>query len=310
MNAVFVDAKVSDDARRRALFDGQLFVFSPTPASLALVRLARELAREAFGGLDPERAQFSLSVEKYVEILAGLKPRFIHHPRCKELLPQILGDLGCDPAKTYFDVPRMRTATAGGYLTAGIAYAFHPHRDTWYSAPMCQINWWMPMYEIEPDNSMAFHLRYWGHALRNGSADYNYARWNLESRHNAARQVGTDTRKQPRPEQPLKLDPQVRLICPPGGLIAFSAAQLHSTVPNTTDRTRFSIDFRTVNLDDVTEGRGAPNVDSACTGTTMGDYLRCTDLTHVPAALIERYEAGNVERLLNVEPHPVAVTPA
>jgi len=26
----------------------------------------------------------------------------------------------------------------------------------------------------------------------------------------------------------------------------------------------------------------------------MGDYLRCTDLTHIPAELIEKYEAGNV----------------
>ena len=69
--------------------------------------------------------------------------------------------MGCDLDDTYFDVPRMRTATHGGYLTAGIAYAFHPHRDTWYSAPFSQINWWIPMYEIEPDNSMAFHLRYW-----------------------------------------------------------------------------------------------------------------------------------------------------
>jgi hypothetical protein len=42
----------------------------------------------------------------------------------------------------------------------------------------------------------------------------------------------------------------------------------------------------------------------------MGDYLRCSDLTHLPAALIERYEAGNAERLLNVEPRPVPVIPA
>ena len=69
----------------------------------------------------------------------------------------------------------------------------------------------------------------------------------------------------------------------PGGIIIFSAAQMHSTVPNTSGHTRYSIDFRTVNRDDVAERRGAPNVDSACTGTTMRDYLRATDLAHVPA---------------------------
>jgi hypothetical protein len=297
MTAVLFDSTMTDDARRRALYDGQLFAFSPTPSSLELVRLVREMAWAAFDPLDPESAQFHLPVEKYVEILTSLKPTFIHHPRCKELLPGILGDLGCDLAKTYFDVPRLRTATSGGYLTAGIAYAFHPHRDTWYSAPMCQINWWMPVYDIEPENAMAFHLRYWARPVQNGSADYNYAEWNRQSRQSAAQHIKTDTRKQPRPEELVELDPQVRLICPPGGIIVFSAAHLHSTVPNTSGRTRFSIDFRTVHLDDALEGPTALNVDSACTGTTMGDYLRAADLAHLPAELIAYYEAGNVTRL-------------
>ena len=290
MNAVYVDSQMTDDDRRRGLYNGQLFLFSPTPASLELVELAREMAREAFAPLEPQAAQFDLPVEKYVEILASLKPRFIHHPRCKMLIPRILGELGCDPVMTYFDVPRLRTATSDGYLTSGVAYAFHPHRDTWYSAPMFQNNWWMPVYDIEPDNAMAFHLRYWDRAVRNGSAEYNYAEWNRESRKNAAQHITSDTRKQPRPEEPVDLDPQVRLICPPGGLILFSGAHLHSTVPNTSGRTRYSIDFRTVHLDDARANQGAPNIDSACTGTTMGDYLRCTDLAHLPADLIGRYD--------------------
>jgi len=294
MNAVFFDSKMCDDARRQALYGGELFVFSPTPSSLELVRFGRELVCAAFAPMDPETAQFSLPVEKYVEVLTRLKPQFIHHPKCKELLSGILRELGCDPAKTYFDVPRMRTATSNEYLTAGIAYAFHPHRDTWYSAPMFQINWWIPMYDIEPRNAMAFHLRYWARAVRNGSAEYNYAEWNRESRKNAAQHITVDTRKQPRPEEPVKVDPQVRLICPAGGIIVFSGAHLHSTVPNTSGRTRFSIDFRTVNLDDATIDGGALNVDSASTGTTMGDYLRCTDLAHLPAELIARYDSAPV----------------
>ncbi len=44
-------------------------------------------------------------------------------------------------------------------------------------------------------------------------------------------------------------------------------------------------------------GTSALNVDSACTGTTMGDYMRCTDLAHFPTELIDRYEAGNVVHL-------------
>lgn len=204
----------------------------------------------------------------------------------------MLAELGCDLEKTYFDVPRLRTAFPGDYLKSGIAYAFHPHRDTWYSAPFCQINWWMPVYPITAENCMAIHPRYWNQPIRNGSIQYNYHKWNMESRHNAAQFVKTDTRVQPRPEEPVELEPQFRLICEPGAAYQFSAAQLHSTVPNTSDMTRYSIDFRTVHLADVWSRTGAPNIDSACTGTSMGDFLKATDFTRLPAEALALYQDG------------------
>jgi len=290
MNSVFFDSTMNEAERRRRLYEGQIFVFSPRPSSLALCELAREMTEAAFKPLDPRDAQHSLPVEQYVAILADLKPRFIHDPRSKELIRKLLVEFGCDLAATYFDVPRLRTATHGGYLTSGIAYAFHPHRDTWYSAPFSQLNWWLPVYDITPENALAFHPAYWSRPLRNGSYRYNYAEWNRASRKSAAQHIKEDTRDQPKPEEPVELEPQVRVVCPPGGALLFSGAQLHSTVPNTSGRTRFSVDFRTVNLDDVAADGGAPNIDSACTGTTMGDYLRGTDLTHIPGDLVERYE--------------------
>jgi hypothetical protein len=292
MNTVYFDARVTDDQRRQWVFEGDLFVYSATASSLALSELARELVADAFKGLDPETAQYSLPVEEYAAVLAELKPRFIHHPDAKKLLPAILQELGCDLDKTYFDVPRLRTATSDDYLTTGIAYAFHPHRDTWYSAPQCQLNWWLPVYELESGRSMAFHPRYWAQPVRNGSRSYNYQEWNRMSRFNAAQHIKHDTRVQPKPEEPIDLEPQTRVITPVGGILLFSAAQMHSTVPNTTGKTRFSIDFRTVHIDDALALRGAPNVDSECTGTTMNDYLRGSDLTHVPVDVVAMYEPG------------------
>jgi hypothetical protein len=101
--------------------------------------------------------------------------------------------------------------------------------------------------------------------------------------------VQTDTRVQPQAEEPTKLEPQIRPVRPVGGAYLFSAAQLHSTVPNTSKVTRYSIDFRTVHLDDVLGRIGASNIESACTGTTMGDYLRGTDFAHFPEETIALY---------------------
>jgi hypothetical protein len=202
----------------------------------------------------------------------------------------MLTELGCDPEKTFFDVPRMRTAFPGDYLKSGIAYAFHAHRDTWYSAPMCQINWWMPIYPVNENNCMALHPAYWARAVKNGSSEYDYYRWNQESRRNAAQHVKTDTRVQPRAEEPLELEPAVRIVGEVGGVYLFSAAHLHSTVENSSGQTRYSIDFRTVHIGDVVAKEGALNVDSECTGTSMRDYIRVSDLTHIPDEAVLIYE--------------------
>ena len=87
-----------------------------------------------------------------------------------------------------------------------------------------------------------------------------------------------------------QIDPQIRLICPVGGLILFSAAQMHSSVPNTSGVTRFSIDFRTVNIDDVQSRREASNVDSECTGTSLRDFLRARDFQRIAEGVALTYE--------------------
>jgi hypothetical protein len=290
MNTVYSNSPMDDEARRQQLYEGQLFVYSATPASLALIEFARELISEAFGSQDPETAQYEMPVEEFAKLLADLKPRFIHHPGSKERIQALLQELGCDLDKTYFDVPRMRTATSDEYLTTGIAYAFHPHRDTWYSAPFSQQNWWIPIYQIVPENAMAFHPRYWTQGVRNGSRRYDYDEWNRTSRYSAAQHIKNDTRDQPKPEEPVELDPQVRVVPEAGGVLLFSGNQLHSTVPNTSGRTRFSIDFRVVDVDDVIARREAPNVDSECTGTTLRDFLRGSDLQRIDEEIVLAYE--------------------
>jgi hypothetical protein len=290
MNTIYCNSDIPDDLRRRRLYNGQLFVYSARESSAALCRFACALAEEAFAPHDPRDAQHYLPVEKFVAILADLKPKFINHPRSKQLVQDVIIDLGCDPEKTFFDVPRLRTATSGNYLNSGIAYAFKPHRDTWYSPPMCQLNWWLPIYPIESENAMAFHIKYWDSPLRNSSHEFNYQVWTETGRREASSHVGQDTRRQSEALDPVELDPQLRVVTEPDGLLIFSAAHLHSTVPNTSGRTRLSIDFRTVHADDLAIRRGAPNLDSRCTGTTIGDYLRVADLAHVPAEIAAVYE--------------------
>ncbi len=299
MTAVHFDPQLSDNQRRAALYAGDLIILSPSENTLEMVSLARGMLEAAFAPLDPRTVHKHLSPEEVAKRLAKLKPDFIHHPECKRLIPAIMRENNIDLEKLYFDVPRLRSAYPSHFLSSGIAYAFHAHRDTWSSAPMCQINWWFPVYPIEADNSMSFYPRYFDEPVLNNSEIYNYYEWNEKNRATAAQHVKKDTREQPKPQEELQ-PVTVRLLPPPGGVIMFSGAQLHETVPNTTETARYSIDFRTVHVGDVAAERGAKNIDSRCTGTTMRDYLRASDLEHLPEELVRKYddESGRTHEVL------------
>ena len=63
-------------------------------------------------------------------------------------------------------------------------------------------------------------------------------------------------------------------------------------------------------LDDVKGKNGAPVVDEECTGTTMRDYLRGTDLAHVPDDLVALYDDGTGEAgELTYKPHDLDTSP-
>ena len=53
--------------------------------------------------------------------------------------------------------------------------------------------------------------------------------------------------------------------------------QLHTSIPNSSGRARYSVDFRTVDAGDLLAGRGAPLVDAHCTGTAIRDFRNVAD---------------------------------
>jgi hypothetical protein len=164
MVAVFSDSM--DDARRRDLYWGDLFVFSPRPATLALVEHAREMIEDAFAGKAPRMAQYELSVDDYLE--------------------------------------------------AEVGHQFHPHQDTWFSAPLAQLNWRTPIYDITPESSMSFHPRYFDEGVKNGSSEYSYYEWSR-----SGRAVTSSTRSRCRTSSPLLRAPRSATSCAPPTLPAY-----------------------------------------------------------------------------------------
>ncbi|BDX30137.1 hypothetical protein TUM20985_06840 [Mycobacterium antarcticum] len=296
----------TDDERRQRLYGGEVFCIPPRDTVRAFTDFAYAMIVAAFGSHDPLTAHRVLPVADYVDILKTLKPAFTHHPRAKELLLEILVDLGADPTKTYFDVPKLRVVPPTDYLSAGLGYNYKPHRDTWYSAPQCQNNWWTPIAGNSATTGMQFHPDFWQQPVPNTSDGFDAYEWNRTSRRDAAVYVKDD----PRPHPKLATgDPgtTLRVVGDPGSLLSFSGAQLHSTVPNQTDAARLSVDFRTAHIDDLVAQAGPANIDSRSTGTSVRDYLRADTQEALPEEVIALYDLnGSTDGVLVFEPSVLA----
>lgn len=288
-----MNLKGSDLEKREAIFSGHYLLNAPSAATLALVEHARSMIAKTFAPMDPEQAQSSMEVARFIALVGPLKSTFTNDIRTKELVRGILSESGVDLDRTCFDVPRMRVVPHSGYLSAGVSYAYQAHRDTWYSSPHCQVNHWMPIFAVTPERAMSMFPEYWDRAVPNSSEQFDYGEWCRIGRQQATAQTTTDTRKHPLPLAPIDVRSDTRFCGMPGDMLMFSAAHLHSTAPNTSGSTRFSIDFRTLNLDDIEARRGAHNVDSHSRGTTLGDFLLASDLSKVPVQLINQAEAAH-----------------
>jgi hypothetical protein len=278
MATVHIDPAFDDAERRRRLYGGDVLVYTHVPEVAAFAAYTRKMITELFAPHDPLSIQTAYSPDELADLLIEFKPRWIHDPRSTGHVRAIARAFGCELSKIHADVPKLRTAFPQGGLSTGIAYAFQAHRDTWYAAPAAQLNWWMPVWPVAENNIMEFYPHGFGTHVDNNSRDYDYYVANTWRGNIKAFSGGRDARVHPAPTHPIPADAtRVTVVPPLGGIMLFSGDQLHASIPNTSAVTRYSIDFRTVHVDDVHAGVGAPVADVACTGTALRDFKRLTD---------------------------------
>jgi len=272
---IIIDPDVSGDELRRTLYAGHLVILTRLQSLWDFVEYTREELTELFAPHDPEHVHEHVDPAEMAKILGVWKPRYIHSDKSRKLVRAVIEEAGFSPNETHYDLPKPRTSFPLGHLNTGVAFAFPWHRDTWYSAPAQQINWWLPVFPVRDDNAMGFDLASFDQAVPNTSGGFDYYE-NNASRLTTATGVTREVQSRPgaidhKPAQELVILPA------PGEVLLFSGNQLHASTPNTSGRARFSVDFRIVNVPDLLAGRGAPLVDAYCTGTAIRDFINVAD---------------------------------
>jgi hypothetical protein len=281
---IFIDPP-SGPTQRELLYAGNLVVLTDVAAVTELVAFTRGELASAFAPHDPPHAHTRHSDQELESILGKWKADFARRAETAALTREVIRQAGFDSVLTYFDPPKARSAFPLGRIGSGVAQQFPWHRDVWYAAPAQQVNWWLPVFEITAENSLAFDLSSFARRVDNDSATFDYER-EISKPPLAQTTTATVTGLALPAARAWEAPVETVLVPSPGQVILFSGAQLHRSVPNTSEVARYSLDFRTVNRDDVLAGVGAPLVDADCTGTALGGYRCAADGSPLPDVVI------------------------
>lgn len=237
----------------QAIFAGRILQFEDLAPMEDLVAAARRCIEDAFADIDPLTAHQHLETKDYAARYAAIRKAFLADTQASRALEAALVAAGADPHTTYRDRPILRVSPPDTRDYRPGYGAIPAHRDTWGSGISCQINWWLPVYPVTAERTLAIFPAHWSKKIENDSEGWDWHR------------AGKDPETPLLPTALAELDRsgEIRLVPEPGTLVAFSGAHLHASVPNSTPLARFSCETRTVSAADLRAGRGAPNIDGA-----------------------------------------------
>jgi hypothetical protein len=259
-----------------ALYGGALFLLPAAPVSRRLTAEAVALVEAELGG-DMRTAQFRLSDEEFFRRVGRLRKAIYSDETFRTDVRCLLAEQGIDLGRTVFDPIRLRAVPHRGFENPNAAPVYYAHRDVWYARSHAEVTWWLPLHDVTEEETFVFYPDCFDRPVPNNSELFDYAVW---ARHGPALRIGWQdpahgrTHLYPGQVGPFDTGRVLPFAAAAGEILVFSGAHLHQTRRNRTGRTRFSLDFRSVELGDHAAGRGAPNADNRSVGSAVPDYVR------------------------------------
>ena len=263
------------DALRRAVYAGDVFLTGPTPASRALVDTVLDRLAATLGCARAEVRDARFPNAELFARIGRLRKELYLEPHFHDAIRSVISVAGLDPSRVAFDPLRLRVVLDRGHENPLAAPVYHPHRDTWYSHPAALIAWWIPLDDLAAHETFVFYPDRFARPVDNDSEIFDYGDWVRDGWELKIgwQKLGADARY-PRAAAGVDGGRAEGFACQTGDNLVFSGAHFHATLPQATGRTRFSLDFRIVDLPDHAAGLGAPNADNRSRGSALRDYIQ------------------------------------
>jgi len=247
-----------------ALFDGALIVMRGLEPVERLCRRARTLVEEAFDTSDPVRAETRMAPAAFRQAAVRARRAVEQDTDVDQCWRDSLAAIGHEPAACWLDRIKLRVVPSCKEMHGRVIRPLPPHRDTWGSGIMAQINWWLPLYPLDARRTMLLWPQMFRRPIANDSAGWDY-------------EALIQGERKDYPLLPIAAemppDKALPVLIEPGALLGFSAAHLHASTTDASGLCRFSIDTRSIWADDLSTGRGAPNVDG-CARRAHWEWFR------------------------------------
>jgi len=268
---------------RQRLYQGELFLFEASSETRRLVDAALDSIDNAFEMADPRTASEDLGPDAFFEVAGRLRRQIYTEPVFHGLVAQVVESMGFAPHETGFDPARLRMVLPHGHENPAAAAMYYGHRDTWYANPQAMVTWWIPLVDVDESNSFSFFPDHFDAPVANDSEIFNFQEWVAEDDKKLIGWQDNKTGLTARYPQLLEEPTGTKLpvVCNRGDLLLFAGQHLHRTHKQTTALTRYSLDFRTVDLPDHQAGRQAANVDNRSTGSWNKKFGRVDQVGHL-----------------------------
>ncbi|MBI5171531.1 MAG: hypothetical protein HY986_01495 [Candidatus Melainabacteria bacterium] len=295
-------------ARRRVLEEGQIIHMPVSGTSRLVLERAWQHITEVFGA-EPRQAHKRLKRPEFLRCVSEAKQVILQDQELRNLLLEILCSTFNSRPGIRFDPPRLRVVPPwqsllpeplapeeeeeeeeeeGAYqpvsrstlAEAGLLPLFSTHRDTFYANPQSQINIWLALHDVGPQDSFRFYPQYFHEPVANDSHLFNYDIWKKDVGFGKSQSNHAEGKKALYPQalDEAALKNPAAFSLKEGEAIAFAAAHLHGTNPHCCQSTRFSLDMRAVEIEDLQPGGlQAPNRDNKSQGSSLQDYLKLED---------------------------------
>lgn len=262
------------------IYAGEIIRVTELQPMTRLVEYTRTFLEDVLHPWQPQQIHRYLSHHEQAVRFSKCQNDFAGSAQVKHLWQDVVESLGIAPDTLACDRLHLRFQphrepgqfTTRARTTATIAF----HRDTWGSNIYAQTNWWAPVYPITAGRTFALYPGLWQRPLLNSSADFDM-RAILQRSHRDGRNAVDADEAIPHLLEAIAAEEGIAVDITPGSLIAFSGAHAHVGVGNSTGLTRISFETRSILINDLIAGLGAPNVDGQAPWMTTGLFRRMSD---------------------------------